>query len=328
MKRFRLNFGLLLAAVIALTACGVMLFERGLWAQGTLTMIGVAVCAAALARLVGKLIGVMSTFVSALEMNDTTMSFDFGRDDAAISLMTDAMNRIVSLYHTNLREIETGKLYYDRILRIMSHEMRNSVAPIIALTADMEKHPAKYRDDELREALGMIGEQSRGIKRFLDAYWTLTHLPEPQTRSTDAAEFFGRVRRLVAIEARERGLEENVCSFAVGKDMKLEIDHSLMTQAMINLLRNALDAVKDSDSPRVDVTATLAGGHPYIVVSDNGSGIAPDIRENLFQPFVTTKTDGSGVGLCLSRQIVRQHGGDLRLLAGAGRGAAFAITLP
>lgn len=328
MKRFRLNFVLLLISVVALTVGAVILFERGLWAPATLTLIGAAVGAAMLTALVGKLIGVMSTFVSAMEMHDTTMTFDFGRDDAAIRSMTDAMNRIVSLYHSNLREIETGKLYYDRILRIMSHEMRNSVTPIIALTTDLEKHPGKYDDSQLREALGVIGDQSRGIKRFLDAYWTLTHLPAPHSEQTDAAEFFNHVRRLASIEARERGMAEDVCSFSVGRSMTINIDRSLMTQAMINLLRNALDAVSASESPRVEVTASMGSGHPYIVIADNGPGIAPEIRENLFQPFVSTKADGSGVGLCLSRQIVRQHGGELRLLSGTGRGASFAVTLP
>ena len=328
MKRFRLNFVLLLAGAIALTAVAVVLLMRGLWPQATLTMIGVATCGAILTRLVNRLIGVMSTFVCALEMSDTTMTFDFGNDDAAIRSMTDSMNRIVSLYHTNLREIETGKLYYDRILRIMSHEMRNSATPIIALTTDIEKHPEKYDDVALREALVIIGAQSRGIKRFLDAYWTLTHLPAPQTERTDATDFFGQLRRLAAIDARDIGLAENVCTFSVGRGMTIDIDPALMTQAMINLIRNALDAVSHNESPRVEVTALIAGGHPYIVVTDNGPGIAAEIRDNLFQPFVSTKVDGSGVGLFLSRQIVRQHGGELRLLSGAGRGTSFALTLP
>ena len=158
MRHFRLNFTLLLIAVAALTALATWLYTAGLWPQATFASVagelyGAAVCAGALARLVWKLIDVMSTFVSALEMNDTTLQFDFGNADASLCGMARAMNRIVNMYHANLREIETGKIYYDRILRVMTHEMRNSMTPISALAFDMERNPEKYSGEQLREAL-------------------------------------------------------------------------------------------------------------------------------------------------------------------------------
>lgn len=328
MKHFRLNFILLVLAIIALTAIATALFIRGLWPQGICALIGTGICVALLAGLNGRLIHVMSSFVSALEMNDTTMQFDFGNSGTALRYMSEAMNRIVDLYRSNMREIETAKLYYDRILRVMSHEMRNSVTPVIALTDDMSRHPGKYTPGKLGEALDVIGSQCRGIRRFLDAYWQLTHIPEPQKVITDCHSFFRNIRRLADIEARDRGLGENVCRFSIGQGTELCIDPSLITQAIINLLRNALDAVCSCPEPLVTVTVSMAGGHPYIVVADNGAGIDPAVRQSLFQPFVTSKPHGSGVGLCLSRQIIRQHGGELRLLSAAASGTTFAITLP
>lgn len=328
MKHFRLNFALLLVAVAVMAALAMYLFLRGMWPQATFALIAGAVCACALFRLVWKLINVMSTFVNALEMNDTTMTFDFGGDDRSLRGMTESMNRIVELYHTNMREIETGKLYYDRILRVMTHEMRNSITPIIALASDMERHPGKYSDAELGEALAVISGQSRGIKRFLDSYYQLTHLPAPAIEKTDAREFFSRLKKLTAIEATERGLDAGVCDFTIGKGMTLEIDSALMSQALINLVRNALDAVRGNSDAKVTVSVSVADGRPYIVVADNGTGIVPEIRDSLFQPFMTTKPGGSGVGLCLSRQIVRQHGGELRVLSTSHSGTSFAITLP
>ncbi len=278
MRRFRLRYALLLAAVV-LSACAMTwLFVSGLVPQAVAAGLLLAVCLLCLAALVGRLVRVMSTFVSALEADDTTVRFDFTGSGAELRRMGRAMNRIVELYRSNKAEIEQGKLYYDRILKVMTHEMRNSVTPVIALADELEKHPDRYSRAEAHEALG-------------------------------------------------RGLADDVCRFTVAKDMRLNIDTGLMAQAMVNLLRNALDAVAGTASPRIDVTVSQTHGHPYITVKDNGCGIAPGAAENLFMPFFTTKPGGCGVGLCLSRQIVRRHGGDIRLIATASPGALFAVTL-
>lgn len=327
MRRFRLRYALLLAAVV-LSACAMTwLFVSGLVPQAVAAGLLLAVCLLCLAALVGRLVRVMSTFVSALEADDTTVRFDFTGSGAELRRMGRAMNRIVELYRSNKAEIEQGKLYYDRILKVMTNEMRNSVTPVIALADELEKHPDRYSRAEAHEALGLIRSQSESIKRFLDAYFELTHIPEPAVGETDAADFFGRIRSTIQYEARSRGLADDVCRFTVAKDMRLNIDTGLMAQAMVNLLRNALDAVAGTASPRIDVTVSQTHGHPYITVKDNGCGIAPGAAENLFMPFFTTKPGGCGVGLCLSRQIVRRHGGDIRLIATASPGALFAVTL-
>ncbi len=328
MRHFRLNCFLLLAAAILLAAGATALFLHALWPQGILTLIALAVCVVLLLSLIRKLIFVMSSFVSALEVNDTTIMFDFGRSDADMRRMAEAMNRIVQLYHSNMRQVETGKLYYDRILRVMSHEMRNSVTPVISITDDLIRHPAKYTGPKLTEALGIINTQSRGITRFLDAYWQLTHVPSPQKSITGCASFFHHVSQLAVIEAHARDLDRSVCRFTVSQCATLFVDAPLITQALVNLLRNALDAVAGSPHPAVDVTVSMSGALTCIVIADNGTGIHPSVRPSLFQPFVTTKPHGSGVGLCLSRQIVRQHGGELRLISSSAAGTAFAVTLP
>jgi len=316
-KRFRLNFTLLTLAVASSAALAAWLFISGRWPLGIFAITMLCITAAGLTGITKKLVRIMSTFVSALEMNDVTMKFDIGNDDRELRHMSEAMNCIVDLYRSNTRQLETGKLYYDRILRIMTHEMRNSITPIIAITADMEKHLEKYADDKLREAIATIRNQSEGIKHFLDAYYKMTHIPAPQKTAIDATDFFKSIKSMADIETANRSLHENVCEFIVAKDMSLEIDTKLMTQALINLIRNALDAVASVREPSVRVTVSNSDGQPYISIEDNGPGISPEIADNLFQPFLTTKPGGSGVGLYLSRQIVRQHGGDLHLTGNA-----------
>lgn len=325
MRHFRLNFVLLLIAVIAASSLSAYLFITGKTAPGILSLILMASAASALISLTKKLTQLMSTFVSALEMNDVTMTFDIGSDDPELRGMSRAMNNIVELYRTNTRQLETGKLYYDRILRIMTHEMRNSITPVIAVASDMEKHPEKYDSENLAEAISVIRSQSEGIKHFLDAYYQMTHVPVPEKSRVDAMTYFGRIKTMADIEATERCLPENVCEFIVPKDMIIEIDTSLMSQALINIIRNALDAVAGVATPSVRITVSSSDGVPYISIEDNGPGISPEIADNLFQPFISTKPGGSGVGLYLSRQIVRQHGGELRL-TGNSRGATAIIT--
>lgn len=326
MRRFRLNLALLIAAVIAATAASALLYASGLWAPATLAAICGLLAVWALAALIRRLTRLMSTFVSSLQMNDVTMRFDIDRGDAELRKMSEAMNSITEIYRANTRELETGKLYYDRILRIMTHEMRNSITPVIAISADISAHPEKYSADTLADAVGVIHSQSEGIKHFLDAYYTMTHIQEPAKTTVDAIAFFSRIRAMAAIEAAARHMPEDVCDFVVARDMQLEIDTSLMTQALVNLIRNALDAVAGSDAPHVGITVSLSDGRPVISVADNGPGISPAIADSLFQPFLSTKPGGTGVGLYLSRQIVRKHGGDLRL-ANSARGATAVISL-
>lgn len=327
MKRFRLNLVVLLCSIIGLSAIATWLFLSGRVPEGIFAVIAVAISVVGVMVLVRKLVLVMSVFVKSLEMNDTTARFDIGNDDPLLREMSASMSRIVDIYRSGLSQLETRKLYYDRILKIMTHEMRNSITPVISISSDMEKHPEKYEGENLTEALGVIRSQSEGVKRFLDSYYRLTHLPQPETEAIDATLFFERVKTLVAVEVKERGLSPDVCRYAVGKGMTLNIDVSLMSQVMVNLVRNALDAVAGVESPSVIVTATLSDRHPYISIEDNGAGISPEIRDMLFQPFVTTKSGGSGVGLSLSRQIVRLHGGDLRLTGSSGHGAKAVIIL-
>lgn len=327
MRHFRLNFALLLATVATAAALAVWLFSTGRWPLGIFALLLLCFAVLSLVSLTKKLIRLMSTFVSALEMNDVTMQFNIGEDDRELHRMSQSMNSIIELYRSNTRQLETGKLYYDRILRIMTHEMRNSITPVIAIADDIEKHPEKYDGDNLKEAISVIRSQSEGIKHFLDAYYEMTHIPVPEKTRVDAIAFFNRIKAMARIEAANRSLPENVCGFIVARDMTLDIDTALMTQALINLIRNALDAVAAVENPSVNVVVSSSDGQPYISIEDNGPGLSPEIAENMFQPFLSTKAGGSGVGLYLSRQIVRQHEGDLRLTS-SRHGAIATIILP
>lgn len=327
MKHFRLYFILLLALIVALTATAVLLTVRQLYPQAIFVALGVIVMCAILWNLTDNLKRVVWTFAKSLEVRDTTTTFDTDTDDPVLSETLTAFNNLIALFHSTTMELETRKLYYDRILKIMSHEMGNSITPVIALCSDIKKHPDRYHGDRLNEAIDLIDSRSRGISRFLKAYYNLTHLPEPQTVQIDSREFIRLIKQLTDAELHTRGLDSDIIRFTTSAVVTLDIDTDLMSQVIVNLTRNALDAVSNVANPAVSFTVSTSDGHPYIIIEDNGHGIDPAIRDDLFQPFVTTKPDGTGVGLYISRQIVRRHGGDLRLYSTPGSGTKAVIEL-
>ena len=325
MKRFRLNFTLLVALIIISVIGATLLFLNGLWAQGSLGFIVTALCIFALWHLQSRLIGTMSAFVNALEMNDTTTRIVLGGDHE-LRKMSESMNRISDIYSDNMRELQTRKLYYDRVLRIMTHEMRNGITPILAIANDMVANPARYQGKKFSEASHLLLSQAEGIHRFLDSYYKLTHLPDPKIETIKAGDYFKSLKRLFKAELDNRNMPEEVVSYTVPEDMSLNIDTSLMNQVMVNILRNALDALP-SEGGKIEIILTVSESRPYLTIKDNGSGMPQDTINNLFQPFFTTKSNGSGVGLSICRQIIQKHGGDIRLQSLEGKGSSVLITL-
>lgn len=326
MRRYRLNMALLLLAFGALSAGTVILFLKGLWAQGCLLFIAVAFAVWGIWNLQTKLVGMMSAFVNSLEMNDATVRIDAG-GDPDLRRMSEAMNRIAELYSESVLNLETRKMYYDRILRIMTHEMRNGITPLIAIASDMERRPESYQGESLREAAALLYDQVKGIKHFLDSYYSLTHLPEPRLETVKAGLYFEGVRKLIGSELAVRNMNEDTVRYTIPEDMPLSIDAGLMNQVLLNLLRNAFDAVAGKEDGRVDVIMTVSETHPYLTITDNGTGMSDEVLENLFQPFYTTKEGGSGVGLTLCRQIVRKHGGELGIRSRQDKGTTVTIIL-
>lgn len=325
MRHFRLNIALLIACIILSIAGATCLFMKGFWAPACLTLIVTISCIYTLWNLQSRLIGTMATFVNALEMNDTTTRVLLGGDHE-LQKMSESMNRISDLYSENMRELQTRKLYYDRVLRIMTHEMRNGITPILALSADMETKPERYQGEKLAEASKLLHSQAEGIHRFLDSYYKLTHLPEPKLETVKAVDYFKSLKSLFKAELDNRKLPEDIVVYTIPAETELKIDPLQMNQVMVNILRNSLDALPE-EAGKVEIILTISDSRPYLTIKDNGSGMTQDSLNNLFIPFFTTKPQGSGVGLSISRQIIRKHSGEIRIQSQEGKGTAVSISL-
>lgn len=326
MNRFRLNFILCVAGIVFFTALATLCFADGRYALAILSLIPAVISVILLWLLVQRLIRSMSDFMDALDMNDTTIRFAESHDPD-INRMSNTMRRIMAVYSSSRLELETRKLYYDRILRIMTHEMRNAITPIVSLSADMKRNPDRYKGENLNEAVSLISDESQSIRRFLDSYYELTHLPKPQIETIDVMEFFTGIRKAFAIYLTDNGLDPDIMDYTIPVDMRLRADRDLLGRLVTNVLRNAVQAVAGVPEPHIHVDVSVSEGRPYISIEDNGCGIPAEMMQNLFQPFFTTKPGGSGIGLCLSRQIARLHGGDFTISSTPAHGTKALITL-
>lgn len=225
--------------------------------------------------------------------------------DRMLREMHDNMNRILAHYHENERAIETKKNYYDRLLRIMTHEIRNTVTPIITLSDYYATSDELIEQAEIKEGMTIINAQSKNIKRFLDSYHTLTHLPPPTPTEISVPMLFGEMHKLFEKEF------PTVKFTAHYADIQIVADPSDIRIVLSNLLRNAMQSAAGYPDGSVELLATLCEGSPLITVTDNGDGIPANRIEEIFLPFYSTKEHGNGIGLCLSRQIMRLHGGEL-----------------
>jgi signal transduction histidine kinase len=216
---------------------------------------------------------------------------------------------------------------WDDMARVLAHEMMNSLTPIASLSQSLDGLlRAGGPREEIAGALETILRRSQGLLRFVERYREVATLPEPQPQPLQLAVLLQGVERLVRPALEERGIALD--TRVMPPDLVARADPDLLEQALINLLRNAADAAAPEPQPRVGIHCRLEGERCIIEVHDNGPGIAPEQREQVFVPFYTTKPDGSGIGLSLARRIAQAHGGQISVLGQEPRGSVFRLSLP
>lgn len=260
-------------------------------------------------------------FLGALNNKDLMIRFPNTRD-ATLRQMYKDMNQIIAMYWNNQNEIETRKQYYERIMRVMTHEIRNTITPIVSLSANILEHQQDYSTEKTREGLEIIHEQTNNISQFLDSYYQLTHLPQPTYEDVAVKPLLQKLMRLLENETKKATL-----NFSIAENMTIRADSNLLTLALINLIRNALQAVSEQDNGIIEISASMPNGQPLITISDNGPGIPEKTLETIFLPFYTTNKGGTGVGLSLSRQIIQLHGGNLKVVSQPNMRTTFSILL-
>jgi len=239
----------------------------------------------------------------------------------------EAAQRLISLQRLagDLDAVEHKA--WDDMARVLAHEMMNSLTPIASLTESLDAllRTGGHRE-EVAAALETIRRRSLGLMRFVEHYRKVAELPEPLLQPLPLKGVLEGVERLLApaLEQGQIGYESTVSP----PDLIVRADADLLEQALINLLRNASEAVRGQPGGRIEVACGVDAGLCFIDVVDNGPGLTPEAREHMFVPFFTTKAGGSGVGLSLARRIALCHGGQVTVRSDPPRGSVFRLSLP
>jgi len=233
--------------------------------------------------------------------------------------------KLVSLYNIRSELEETEMEAWQKMIRILTHEIMNSITPISSLASTLtemintsqsslsqtsESNLDGESLDDIKSALKTIHKRSKGLLNFVGAYRNLTLIPKPQFKIFSIQELFSRIEKLLEPRFKEEGILFD--SMVEPQSLELTADPELIEQVILNLLLNSIDGVKDSKKPKIILTAGMGDrGHTWIKVQDNGSGILQEALGKIFIPFFSTKKKGSGIGLSLARQIMRLHKGSI-----------------
>lgn len=284
------------------------------------TIIGLAVM---LVRKMEKTDRQLESFFTAINNNDFNAHFTEKGNDKFLNGLFREMNRIIAQFEDNHTELEERRFYYESIIRVLTHEIRNSITPIASLSADLIKHNDEYGKEGTIEGLQTINQQVQQLNTFLNAYHRLTHLPDPVKAKINISTLFDKLNRLLSSEQGSGNIQ-----YISPANVELLLDQNLITLALINLIRNALQATANNPEPLIRVEAGKETTFSFIQVTDNGEGIPPDRQEDIFIPFYSTKKEGSGIGLPLSRRIMQLHGGELNVNSVPGEKTIFRMIFP
>lgn len=233
--------------------------------------------------------------------------------------------KLVSLQNIK-NELDANELAaWQKLIRVLTHEIMNSVTPITSLTSTLKQIVEKSRNEaepippatveKLWTGLDAVENRGVGLQTFIQAYRKLTKLPTPKFEQVNVKKQVERVLALLDPEAIEVSLN-------IPGENHILADPDLLDQVLINLIKNAREAMVNTHSPKLSI------GHSHekgITISDNGEGISPGKFDQVFVPFFTTKKEGTGIGLALARQIMQLHSGKIELSSKPGQGTTFRL---
>ena len=230
---------------------------------------------------------------------------------------------------------DTETAAWQQLLRVMTHEIMNSVAPIASLADSLGRHMHRARQqeasdellDDVSTGIRIIQQRSEGLLRFAQVYRDFSTLAAPQRTTLYVQELLQATRQLLAEQLAAQGIE--VTLSVRPAHLILHADGHLLQQVLINLVLNAAQAVTQTPNPRISLLAWPDEQERVVIeVKDNGSGIPADVLDSIFIPFFTTRPYGSGIGLSLAKQIMQLHQGSIQVHSVERAGSAFQLWFP
>jgi len=253
------------------------------------------------------------------------------------TILLDQPHKLITINNIK-KEIEQKELdAWIKLIRVLNHEIMNSTTPISSLTEtilmllqdkmDGPKPIEEIDEQVITDVIGSIKtiqRRSNGLYDFVNEYRKLTRVPEPKVDKIPVKELIDDVITLMQADLKEKGID---LDYETNPDeITFVLDPNLIEQVLINLIKNAAEAMDEVTHPKINIMAGIINGHPIISVSDNGPGIEAEMLDEIFIPFFSTKGEGSGIGLSLSRQIMRLHGGQISAQSKPHLSTTFTLT--
>ena len=248
--------------------------------------------------------------------------------------MQEVQYRLLAFQNVNEALDEAESQAWQRLLNVMTHELMNSVAPVASLAGTLKNLMKKIKDktvdpesfvEDIELGVDTIMRRSEGLLSFAETYRNLSKITELNIARMQVSSLFEHISQLMLPSLAQKNIDLEV----ILKDplMDINADASLVEQVMINLILNAVEAVKGKKEPRITLSAFLnSGKRPIIRVSDNGIGIPVELMDKIFIPFFSTRKNGNGIGLSLCKQIMMLHRGNIHVQSVAGEGTSFSMV--
>jgi two-component system, NtrC family, nitrogen regulation sensor histidine kinase NtrY len=269
----------------------------------------------------------LATRGGTVELSLKATSFKTKNDDLILLSIQDIRNEL------DEKELDS----WMKLIRVLMHEIMNTITPITSLSESLHKFltidgrpvsPNEVDNNTIlktMQGLNVIKEQAGGLMLFVESYRKLTHLPNPDKKTFKVNDLVNRIKILYNSLENSGSVRLDVKVDPI--DMNLFADQNLISQVLLNLLKNALEGIENKPEGTIQLDAKYSGDHrPEICVSDNGHGIPPEYINQIFMPFFTTRENGSGIGLSISRQIMRLHGGRLQVKSIPNSETKFTMT--
>ena len=318
-----------IAAIVILSIAGGWLFWKEYYFSTILVLMGIIIISVSLYQDRKNLIERMGRMIGGIRHSDFSTHFPNNRSNDELNLLMQDMNEALEIFRTRthdtvMEEAETKA--WQKLISVLTHEIMNSIAPIISLSETLsEREESEEIDPEryqvMQQAMETIHRRSKGLLSFVENYRTLTRLPQPAKQPIAMHPLLKSIQQLTA----SSGIDFSWSVYP--PQLILNADKTMVEQLLINLLKNAHEACSGQTIIEIEVKAEMVGDKVEISVSDNGQGISPEAMDKIFIPFYSTKANGSGIGLSLCRQIVARHKGKISVQSDKN-GTQFRIEFP
>lgn len=285
------------------------------------------------------------TLIQTLKPGETkTLRMQANGDKYELSISTTVIKfyektfRVVSMQDIS-RELEEQEMAsWQKLFRVMTHEIMNSIAPITSLSQTLtrlyaqngnQKAPHEINEKTIAKTINglkVIDEMSNGLMNFVQNYRQLNKIPKPKKARIELATWLKGLKTFISEMMKDNGVHlrislSNECKY-------IDADEKLLNQVMLNLVKNAIEAVDGKDNKMVQIhVGRGTNGRVSIMIEDNGTGIPENDLENIFVPFFTTKEHGNGIGLNLSKQIINMHGGNISIQTKENEGTKVTMVI-